>query len=499
MAADGLLLLSWKNHSGTFLHVISSLREKGLYTDVTVACDGKFYPAHKIVLSACSQYFEEMLKNTPCKHPVIVLKDIGSQELDALLSYMYAGEVSVSQHQLTALIKAAESLHIKGLAVPDEVCNESEKRGHKMSPERRYSPSPKRQRRERANSPIQDMFSSQTTEASASNVPDSSRESSPTYSSTKRSQVEEYSAVKTEPSSLPSSPNYHLDEEYEQSSNSNAVDGGGGGSGDAPGSLLSTSTRRRSVSGYPSQDSYGIQHKFKEEVLERSSSGPPTEVCFTSPANTSVKIPSEASSNQGASAGTGVNMDSQIRSLLFDTAKRRELFHGESSVYQTPGPSGLMNTLSINAREGFQGATENYSGKKAPPEGYTNLPGHLTTSHIRALPPTGTSSLPVGETSGGGPRSHLTNEACSFQPQSKDSDVARNTHTEEGPDQAGNSKPQDRFRCRHCHYKGQSFAMYIQHMRIHTGEKPFVCPFCSFRSGRKSVVTKHLKTQHNWD
>ena len=72
------------------------------------------------MLSTCSDYFVEILNRTQCKHPVIVLKDIRQQDLEALLNYMYVGEVNVVQNELACLIKAAECLRIKGLAVPDE-------------------------------------------------------------------------------------------------------------------------------------------------------------------------------------------------------------------------------------------------------------------------------------------------------------------------------------------------------------------------------------------
>ena len=85
-----------------------------------MSCDGKFYQVHKLVLSTCSEYFEQIFENTPCKHPVIVLRDVHSQELESLLNYMYKGVVSVAQNDLSRLIKVAELLQIKGLAVPDE-------------------------------------------------------------------------------------------------------------------------------------------------------------------------------------------------------------------------------------------------------------------------------------------------------------------------------------------------------------------------------------------
>ena len=72
------------------------------------------------MLSTCSEYFEQIFERTQCKHPVIVLKDILYDDLEALLNYMYLGEVNVLQEKLAGLIKAAECLKIKGLAVPDE-------------------------------------------------------------------------------------------------------------------------------------------------------------------------------------------------------------------------------------------------------------------------------------------------------------------------------------------------------------------------------------------
>ena len=91
-----------------------------MYTDATLACDGKLYSVHKLVLSTCSDYFSAMLDRTNCKNPVIVLKDIKCEDLEALLDYMYLGEVNVRQSDLATLIKAAECLRVKGLAVPDD-------------------------------------------------------------------------------------------------------------------------------------------------------------------------------------------------------------------------------------------------------------------------------------------------------------------------------------------------------------------------------------------
>merc|ERR1712198_528157 len=130
----------------TFFHVLSNIRKKEAYCDATLACDGRFYPVHKLVLSTCSDYFEQMFEKTKDKQPVIVLKDIRHEDLEALLNYMYLGEVNVLQNDLSGLIKAAECLRIKGLAVPDE--DPAEKKDNKRSWEGDSQSDGKRQRRD---------------------------------------------------------------------------------------------------------------------------------------------------------------------------------------------------------------------------------------------------------------------------------------------------------------------------------------------------------------
>jgi hypothetical protein len=61
-----------------------------------------------------------MLDQTNCKNPVVVLKDVKCQDLEALLDYMYLGEVVVRQSDLSTLNKAAEGLRIKELAGSDD-------------------------------------------------------------------------------------------------------------------------------------------------------------------------------------------------------------------------------------------------------------------------------------------------------------------------------------------------------------------------------------------
>jgi len=117
---EGLLSLKWNNHKSTFFTVLSLLREKHTYTDVTLACEGRLYPAHRFVLSTCSEYFAEIFSSNTGNNIVIVLKDVRRADLEYLLDYMYLGQVDVAQSELASLIKTAECLRIKGLAIPDD-------------------------------------------------------------------------------------------------------------------------------------------------------------------------------------------------------------------------------------------------------------------------------------------------------------------------------------------------------------------------------------------
>ncbi|MCL4147383.1 UNVERIFIED_CONTAM: hypothetical protein GTU68_030684, partial [Idotea baltica] len=149
---EELLSLKWNNHQSHFVDILTFLREQEIFIDATLACGGKLYPAHKFVLSTCSDYFKQMFTKNPNKHPIVFMKDVTCRDLEALLDFMYNGEVNVPQSSLGSLIKTAEGLQIKGLAVPDDPpvpkrdVNIRERRDVKVSRDNSYSPPPKRLR-----------------------------------------------------------------------------------------------------------------------------------------------------------------------------------------------------------------------------------------------------------------------------------------------------------------------------------------------------------------
>ncbi|XP_048525583.1 protein tramtrack, beta isoform isoform X3 [Dendroctonus ponderosae] len=108
--------LRWNNHQPNFISVFSSLLNSESLVDVTLAAEGKHLQAHKVVLSACSSYFQSLFTINPCQHPIVILKDVKFLDLKVMVDFMYYGEVNVSQEQLPYILKTAEMLKIKGLA-----------------------------------------------------------------------------------------------------------------------------------------------------------------------------------------------------------------------------------------------------------------------------------------------------------------------------------------------------------------------------------------------
>lgn len=116
--------LRWNNHQSNLLSVFDQLLHDESFVDVTLAVEGQLLRAHKMVLSACSPYFQALFVNHPDKHPIVILKDVPYTDMKCLLDFMYRGEVSVDQDRLTAFLRVAESLRIKGLTeVNEEKCD----------------------------------------------------------------------------------------------------------------------------------------------------------------------------------------------------------------------------------------------------------------------------------------------------------------------------------------------------------------------------------------
>ncbi|XP_025993592.1 protein abrupt isoform X2 [Solenopsis invicta] len=127
MGSSGQLYsLSWGEFSSSLASAVQLLRGDGDLVDVTLAAGGRSFPAHKIVLCAASPFLLDLLKSTPCQHPVVMLAGIEAADLESLLEFVYRGEVSVEPEQLPSLLQAGRCLCIHGLSPPTVVTESGE-------------------------------------------------------------------------------------------------------------------------------------------------------------------------------------------------------------------------------------------------------------------------------------------------------------------------------------------------------------------------------------
>lgn len=93
--------LRWNNYQSNMTSVFHELLETQSFVDVTLACEYNSLKAHKVVLSACSAYFQKILLDNPCKHPTIILPaDICFSDLQFIIEFVYRGEIDVSESEL---------------------------------------------------------------------------------------------------------------------------------------------------------------------------------------------------------------------------------------------------------------------------------------------------------------------------------------------------------------------------------------------------------------
>jgi len=117
MALPENLRLHWNDFESNISKAFQELRETKDFFDVTLVCDEDQIHAHKIILSACSPFFRNILRRSPHhKHPLIYLKDVKFSELTSLLDFIYMGEVIVNREDLNSFLLVAEDLKVKGLS-----------------------------------------------------------------------------------------------------------------------------------------------------------------------------------------------------------------------------------------------------------------------------------------------------------------------------------------------------------------------------------------------
>lgn len=128
MGASGTdnFCLRWNDFAENVSGAFKELRTESDFFDVTLACTdsgSKTLQAHKVILSACSNFFKSTFRQqtNANKHPnpYIYLRGVTYTDLTSILDFIYNGEVNVAQEDLNSFLAVAEELQIKGLTNRD--------------------------------------------------------------------------------------------------------------------------------------------------------------------------------------------------------------------------------------------------------------------------------------------------------------------------------------------------------------------------------------------
>merc|ERR1711909_242722 len=116
--SNSMSTLNWDKHeqNASYRHNLRNIWESQDFLDVTLACDDDQINAHKVVLSAASPFFRNILRRNPHSHPLLYLKGTTKKLMQTLLNFIYFGETQVVQADLNDFMALATRLNVQGLA-----------------------------------------------------------------------------------------------------------------------------------------------------------------------------------------------------------------------------------------------------------------------------------------------------------------------------------------------------------------------------------------------
>ena len=119
--------LKWNDFHSNLSKSFGLFRNEDYLHDVTLVSDDHHQvSAHKLVLSACSEYFRHIFKhnNKPNAHPLLCLDGISIGDLNNIMDYIYNGEVQIFQENLDRFLSVAQRLKLEGL-IGDPSCQQN--------------------------------------------------------------------------------------------------------------------------------------------------------------------------------------------------------------------------------------------------------------------------------------------------------------------------------------------------------------------------------------
>ena len=118
------LCLNWKSFQENINSSFRELRSDEDFSDVTLACeDGFQVSGHKVIFASSSPFFKNVLKLNKNPHPLIYMRGVKSEDLVAIVDFLYFGEAEIEQSNLDDFLALAEELNISGLTTKGTATN----------------------------------------------------------------------------------------------------------------------------------------------------------------------------------------------------------------------------------------------------------------------------------------------------------------------------------------------------------------------------------------
>ena len=114
--------LTWHTYTDHLRQMLNDMMSSNELADVTlVSEDKKKFKAHKVVLSASSSLFKNIINDTILSSPIIYLRGIQSFEIESILQFIYLGKAIFYQERMNEFINVAKSLDIKEISKNVEI------------------------------------------------------------------------------------------------------------------------------------------------------------------------------------------------------------------------------------------------------------------------------------------------------------------------------------------------------------------------------------------
>ena len=116
MGSPEKVSLRWNDFQADVASDFKKLRGTEDFTDVTLVCsDGQKFSAHKVILASSSLFFQHLLTTLNHSHPLIYMNSFKSEDMIALLDFVYNGETNMLQTSLNSFLALAQQIQLKGL------------------------------------------------------------------------------------------------------------------------------------------------------------------------------------------------------------------------------------------------------------------------------------------------------------------------------------------------------------------------------------------------